>query len=286
MYPPNFDYVRAASIQEAVDLLQESGDTKLLAGGHSLLPLLKLRSTYVDTLVDIGRIAELKGIGKPNGSVSIGPLTTHAEIAASTILPQMLSEAAGNIGDLQVRNRGTIGGNVSHADPASDHPTVLTALGATMYMSGPTGQRFEPAANFFVDFCQTVLAPREILTGIEVPLHGKGTGTAYEKMSNPASGYAMLGAAAVVTLDGEKCTSASIAVGGLTLKPMKAPSVESALAGKTLDDSVIAEAAKAVEDDLGDFLLGDIHTSAEYRKAMAPVFVRRAITRARDRARQ
>jgi carbon-monoxide dehydrogenase medium subunit len=286
MYPPNFDYVRAASIQEAVALLQKSGDAKLLAGGHSLIPLLKLRTTSAETLIDIGRIEELKGIGKPNGSVSIGPLTTHAEIAASTSLPLALSEAAGNIGDLQVRNRGTIGGNVSHADPASDHPTVLTALGATFYMSGPSGQRFEPAMNFFVDFCQTIMGPREILTGIEIPLHGLGTGTAYEKLSNPASGYAMLGAAAVVTLDGEKCTTASIAVGGLTLKPAKAHSVESALVGKNLDDSVIAEAAKAVEDDLGDFILGDIHTSAEYRKAIAPVFVRRAVARARDRAKQ
>ena len=286
MYPSNFDYIRASSVQEAVALLQERKDAKLLAGGHSLIPLMKLRTAMVGTLVDIGRIAELKGVHRPNGTAAIGPLTTHSQVAASTDLPTALREAAGNIGDLQVRNRGTIGGNVAHADPASDHPTVLTALGATFYTTGPSGQRFIPCENFFTGFFECSLGIQDVLTAIEVPVHEKGTSSAYVKMVHPASGYAILGAAAVVTIKDGKCTAASVAVGGLTPKATKAPSVEAALVGQALDEAGIAAAAKAVEDDLGDDLLGDFYTSAEYRKAMAPVYVQRALKTAAERAMQ
>ena len=286
MYPSNFDYVRASSVQEAVALLQDREDAKLLAGGHSLIPLMKLRTAMVGTLVDIGRIDELKGVQRPNGTAAIGPLTTHAQVAASTDLPTALREAAGNIGDLQVRNRGTIGGNIAHADPASDHPTVLTALGATFYTTGPSGQRFIPSESFFNGFFETSLGMHEVLTAIEIPVHEKGTGSAYVKMVHPASGYAILGAAAVVTIKDGKCTAASVAVGGLTPKATKAPSVEAALLGQALDESGIAAAARAVEDDLSDDLLGDFYTSAEYRKAMAPVYVQRALKTAAGRAAQ
>jgi carbon-monoxide dehydrogenase medium subunit len=285
MYLAELDYTRAGSPQEAVALLQDRENAKLLAGGHSLIPLLKLRTALVGTLIDIGQISEMKGISVPNGSVSIGPLTTHSELARSESLPAALRDAAGNIGDLQVRNRGTIGGNVSHADPASDLPTVLTALGATFYVYGPSGQRFIPASSFFSGMFETALGEHEILTGIEVPVHKQGTGSAYAKFSNPASGYAMLGAAAVITLDGSTCSSARVAVGGVTPGPTRAPSVENALVGKTLDGTILAAAAAAVEDDLGDFLLGDIHASETYRKAMAPVFLRRALASAWERAR-
>jgi carbon-monoxide dehydrogenase medium subunit len=286
MYPSNFEYVRANSVQEAVALLQEREDAKLLAGGHSLIPLMKLRTAMVGTLVDIGRIPELKGVHRPNGTAAIGSLTTHAMVAASADLPIALREAAGNIGDRQVRNRGTIGGNAAHADPASDLPTVLTALGATFFTTGPSGQRFTACESFFNGFFTCSLGPHDVLTAIEVPIHEKGTGSAYAKMVSPASGYAILGAAAMVTIKDGKCTAASVAVGGLTPQATKAPSVEAALVGQTLDEASITAAARAIEDDLGDDLLGDFYTSAEYRKAMAPVYVQRALKIAAERAMQ
>jgi aerobic carbon-monoxide dehydrogenase medium subunit len=284
MYPQKFNYVRATSVKEACDLLRENSDAKLLAGGHSLLPLLKLRQASAGTLVDIGRLSELKGLSRTNGSVTIGSLTTHSMLAAFDPLPDALREAAANVGDLQVRNRGTIGGNLSHADPASDHPTVLTALGATYQVAGPSGQRSIPAADFCTGLFETVFKEHEVLTSIDVPVHGRGSGSAYAKMVNPASGYAMLGAAAMITLDGEKCSAASVALGGLTQKPMKAASVEANLIGKKLDKATIAAAAKSVLDDLDDDLLGDIHASAEYRRAMTPVYLERALNSAMQRA--
>ncbi len=188
------------------------------------------------------------------------------------------------VGDLQVRNRGTIGGNVAHADPASDLPTGLTALSATFHIAGPDGERSVAATDFFTGMFETALSEGEILTAVEIPVNGAGTGSAYAKMANPASCYAMLGAAAVVTVADGKCTAAGVAVGGLTPRATKLPSVEAALVGKALDEANIASAAEEVESDLKVPLLGDIHASAEYRKAMAPVFLRRALTLAAQRA--
>jgi aerobic carbon-monoxide dehydrogenase medium subunit len=286
MYPRKFDYVRAGSVAEALNMLQEHGEAKLLAGGHSLIPLMKLRQVDIETLVDIGRIAELKGFSA-NGSIKIGALTTHAMLAANSALPQALREAAANVGDLQVRNRGTLGGNVSHADPASDHPTVLSALGATFSMTGPRGSRSVPAEQFFTGLFETALGADEILTAIEVPIHSKGTGSAYAKMAHPASGYAMLGAAAVITLEGDQCSAASVWVGGLTPKATRAPSVEAALTGKMLNKSAIEAAAQAVADDLaGDDVLGDFLASPDYRKEILPIYVHRALSLAAERAGQ
>lgn len=284
MFPPKFDYYRAGSVAEAISLLQQHSGAKVLAGGHSLIPLLNLRLTDPGTLIDIGRIAELKGISTGNGSVRIGALTTHAMIAASGDVPTVLSEAAGMIGDPQVRNRGTIGGNISHADPASDLPTVLTALGATIHVTGPSGNRTVAAASFFKGLFETDLGDGELVTAVTVPIHGSGTGSAYAKLFNPASRYAMVGAAAVVTVSGGNCTAASVAVGGLTSHATKAPSVEAALIGKALNADAIAAAAEAVQNDLGADVLGDIHASAEYRRAMAKVYVKRALTAAAERA--
>jgi carbon-monoxide dehydrogenase medium subunit len=283
MYPPKFDYYRAGSISEAVSLMQQHGG-KFLAGGHSLIPVMNLRLADPGVLIDIGRLSDLKGISAQNGSVRVGALTTHATIAASDLVPRAMSEAAGWIGDTQVRNRGTIGGNVAHADPASDMPTVLVALNATFHISGPNGDRTVAAANFFVDLFATALQEGELLTAVEVPKPGAGTGSAYAKLVNPASGYAMVGAAAVVTVQGGQCTAASIAVGGLTPRAMKAPSVEAALVGQSLNAETIAAAAQAVQNDLGDEVLGDIHASADYRRAMVSVYVKRAITAAVERA--
>ena len=285
MYPPKFDYVRASSVSEAISLLQDNDDASLLAGGHSLLPLLKLRLAAPSVLIDIGRIDSLKRMGpRRDGSYSIGALTTHAEVAAERDLPTVLTEAAGWIGDPQVRNRGTVGGNVAHADPASDLPTVFTALGATVHINGPDGTRQVSANDFCTDLFTTDLNENEIVTEITIPAAEGRTGSAYAKMFNPASRYAMLGAAAELTVDGNRCESARVAVGSLTPAPQRAPSVEAALEGKELDDATIEAAARAVLDDLGDDLVGDIHASAEYRRKTAPAFVRRALTKAAQRA--
>lgn len=284
MYPPKFDYYRASSLAEAVSLLKQHSGAKVLAGGHSLIPVMNIRLADPGTLIDIGRISELKGISANNGSVRIGALTPHALIAASADVPTVLSEAAGMIGDPQVRNRGTIGGNIAHADPASDLPTVLTALGAKIHMTGPNGNRTILADDFFTGLFATALADGEIVTAIEVAKRGAGSGSAYAKLFNPASRYAMVGAAAIVTVSGGNCTAAGVAVGGLVPSATRAKSVEAALVGKPLSENNIAAAAQAVLNDLGDDVIGDIHASAEYRKAMAPVFVKRAVTAAAQRA--
>ncbi|MBI1876647.1 MAG: xanthine dehydrogenase family protein subunit M [Chloroflexi bacterium] len=272
------------SVAEAVSLLRQHSGAKVLAGGHSLIPVMNLRLADPGTLIDIGRVSELKGISKQGGSVRIGALTTHAMIAGSADVPTVLSEAAGMIGDPQVRNRGTIGGNIAHADPASDLPTVLTALGATIHVTGPGGNRSIAATNFFTGLFATALGDDEIVTAIEVPAGSAGTGSAYAKLFNPASRYAMVGAAAVVTVSGGACTAAGVAVGGLVPAATKARSVEAALVGKALNDATITAAAEAVKNDLGDDIIGDIHASAEYRQAMASVYVKRAVTAAAQRA--
>jgi carbon-monoxide dehydrogenase medium subunit len=283
MYPPKFDYYRASSVSEAISLMQQHGG-KFLAGGHSLIPVMNLRLADPGALIDIGRLSDLKGVSAQGNSIRVGALTTHATVAASDAVPAAMAEAAGLIGDAQVRNRGTIGGNVAHADPASDMPTVLMALGATFHISGSGGNRTVAAGDFFVDLFTTALQDGEILTAIEVPKQGAGTGSAYAKLINPASGYAMVGAAAVLTVQGGQCTAASVAIGGATPYARKAPSVEAALVGKTLDANTIATAAAAVQNDLGDDILSDIHASADYRRSMATVYVKRALTAAAERA--
>ena len=284
MISPQFEYHRASSLDEALSLLSEHSGAKVLAGGHSLLPAMKLRVSDPGVLIDIGRVGDLSGISKSKGSVRIGSLTTHATIAASVDVPAGLAEAAGMVGDPQVRNRGTIGGNVAHADPASDLPTVLMALGATFHAKGAKGERSMSAEEFFTGLFETALAEGEILTAVEVQAESKGTGSAYAKMASPGSRYAMVGAAATVTVKGGKCESASVAVGGLTPSAVGVSSVEAALVGNKLDADTIAAAAAAVQNDLGNDILGDMHASADYRKAMAPVYVRRAIAAAAERA--
>jgi len=283
MYPPKFDYYRAKTVDEAISLLSQHDGAKLLAGGHSLIPTMNLRLADPGVLVDIGRIDGLKGISV-NGGVRIGALTTHAMIAGSSDVPTALSEAASKIGDPQVRNRGTIGGSVSHADPAADFPAVLVALGATFHATGPGGSRNIAAADFFTGLFETALGEHEILTAISIPAQAMHTGSAYSKLSNPASRFAIVGAAAVVTVSGNKCEAAGVAVGGVAYSALKASSVEAALVGQKLDADSIAAAAAAVQNDLGGDLMSDIHASAEYRSKMAAVFVKRALTAAADRA--
>ena len=287
MYAAEFEYYRAGSVAEAHELLAAHPGAKLLAGGHSLIPLLKLRLATPATVVDIGRVGELRGITNGGGALRIGALTTHAEIAASAKVQAhaaALAEAAGQIGDPAVRNRGTIGGNVAHADPASDLPTVLTALGATFTASGPGGERSLAAADFFQGMMATALGEREILTAIHVPAAGAGSGSAYAKFSHPASRYAVVGAAATLTAAGGSCTGAAVVVGGVTAAPARCGSVEAALVGQPLSADAIATAAASAGNDLGDDLLGDLFASGEYRKAVTPVYVQRALAAAAERA--
>src|SRR4029077_14967823 len=232
MYSPEFDYYRASSIQDAQEMLASHPGAKLLAGGHSLIPLMKLRLAAPSAVIDIGRIPELRGISTANGVIRIGALTTHAELARSADLPRgatALADAAAQVGDPAVRNRGTIGGNVAHADPASDLPTVLVALDARLTVVGPDGNRTLDTGGFFQGMMATALKEHEILTGIEIPVHAKGQTSAYAKFVHPASRYAVIGVAAVITSSGGKCSAARVAIGGMVPKPMRASSVERAL---------------------------------------------------------
>jgi carbon-monoxide dehydrogenase medium subunit len=288
MFASSFDYYRARSLAEAQQLMAAHPGSKLLAGGHSLIPLLKLRLASPSAVVDIGRVPELRGIARKGNHIRIGALTTHAEVAASADLraaAPALSEAASMIGDPAVRNRGTVGGNVAHADPASDLPTVLVALDARLIATGPKGERVIAADGFFTGIMTTVLADDEILTAVEVPVSAAGQGSAYEKFSHPASRYAVLGAAAHLTVQGGTCTAARVSIGGLLPSARRARAVETGLTGKPATDATFATAAAQVAADLGTDVTGDIYASAEYRRAMAPVYVKRALAVAATRAR-
>jgi carbon-monoxide dehydrogenase medium subunit len=287
MYAAAFDYYRARSLADARQLLAAHPGAKLLAGGHSLLPLLKLRLAAPPAVVDIGRVPELRGITQSGNVIRLGALTTHAELADSRELragAEALSEAAAVVGDPAVRNRGTIGGNVAHADPASDLPTVLVALGGRMIAAGEQGERTIDADQFFTGIMTTALAEDEILVAIEVPVAGAGQGSAYEKFAHPASRYAVIGAAAQVTILNGICTAARVAVGGPVPNARRASAVEQALVGKPANAETIETAARLVADDLGDDTTGDLFASAEYRAAMTPIYVKRALERAVARA--
>ena len=282
MYAAEFDYYKAGSVADAVQLLGAHEGAKLIAGGHSLIPLLKLRLARPPALIDIGGIAELKGIRVENGTLRIGALATHGEIAASSEIENacgMVAEAAGGIGDTQVRNRGTIGGNVVHADPASDWGTVLTALNASFKIEG-SGSRTVAAGDFFEGVFATALGEGEILTGIEMPVLGPNQHAEYAKMAHPATGFAVVGAAVVVTVADGRCTAASVVVGGLVPAPLRVRSVETALIGHELTAENIAAAAENVGQDVGDNAIGDFFASAEYRKVIAGVEVKHALNHA------
>ena len=303
MYPAQFEYSKAGSVAEAIQILQGDPDAKIIAGGHSLLPLMKLRLARPSRVVDIGGIAGLRGISVEGGTIRIGALTTHYEISSSADVQAncgILAEAAAGVGDPAVRNRGTIGGNVSHADPASDLPTVLTALGASFNLQGPSGSRTVAADDFFIGPFETAVGADEVLTGVNVPMLAANQVAEYAKMAHPATSFAVVGAAAVVTLEGDgghghdhghdhdhghghgndhgqRCIAARVAVGGLTPRPTRSPSVESALAGLELNSESIANAAALVGNDLGDDLLSDIYASADYRRSMAGVELKHAL---------
>lgn len=287
MFASPFAYHRATSLAEAQRLLAANPGARLLAGGHSLLPLMKLRLGSPDALVDIGRVAELRGIAESGGRLRIGALTTHAEIAASEVVRAkclVLAEAAGRIGDPAVRNRGTIGGSVAHADPGADLPTVLVALGAAFDVAGSTGTRAIEAGSFFQGLMSTALQPDDILTAIAVPVLAKGQGAAYAKFPHPASRYAVIGAAAWVEVKGGKIAGSRVVVGGLLPQPTRLTAVEQALAGQPATADSATAAAAATAGAIGGDAMGDIFASAEYRRKVAGVWVAQAIAAAVSRA--
>ena len=286
MFAAEFEYRKAGSIAEAVQLLADNADARLLAGGHSLIPLMRFRLARPELIIDIGGIAGLRGISVSDDAIRIGALTTHAEIANSAEVQRangLLAEAAGGIGDPAVRNRGTIGGNLAHADPSSDWATVLTALGATVHVQGPTGSRTVEAGDFVQDAFATALADNELITTVTVPVLAANQRAEYAKMAHPASFYSVVGGAVVVTMDGDRCTAASVAVGGLTPRPVKASAVEAALTGLHLTADSIGTATANLSQDLdaaGVDIIGDLYASAEYRASVAPVEVQHALMHA------
>ncbi len=281
MFATEFEYHRATSVAQAIQLLNSNQDAKLLAGGHSLLPLLKLRQARPSALIDISGIDELRGITVNNGTIRIGALTTHRAIETSQEIHNgchMMTEVAGGIGDPQVRNRGTIGGNVVHADSGSDWPTVLTALDARFVIQGSGGSRTVPAAQFFTGIFETSVASNEILTAIEVPRLGPNQRAEYAKMAHPATSFAVVGGAIVVTVEGGRCTAASVAVGGLVPTPLRATAVENALVSQELTLDSITAASERISQDLGSNVFGDsVFASAEFRRTVVGVEVKHAI---------
>lgn len=288
MNPAAFAYHRPATLDAAIALLQEHGDgAKLLAGGHSLLPVLKLRLAEPAHLVDIGGLAALRGVREENGTLRVGALTTHTQLTTDPLLRArcpLIPEIADRVGDRQVRNRGTLGGTLAHADAAADYPAGILALDAELVARGPSGERTIPAANFFVAFLTTALAPDEILTEIRLPALRPRTGTSYQKLANQASGYAIVGVAAVVTLDEQgRCVEARVGITGTSERASRAASLETALRGAPLDDATIAAAAGLATDGLDP--LDDLHAPADYRLGVTRGLTRRALLAAAERAR-
>jgi carbon-monoxide dehydrogenase medium subunit len=287
VFPASFGYLAPRSLQEALDLLnQHGGEAKLLAGGHSLIPAMKLRLASPRYLIDIGRLPELRGIKIADENLVIGALTVHTDIASSDLVRQYLpglAEAASVIGDVQVRNRGTIGGSVAHADPAADFPVILTALNASFVLRSPSANRSVAASDFFVDFYTTALAPAEMLTEIIVPLPPSGAGTAYTKLGHPASGYVVVSAGVLLARNSSgRCASIRVALGGLGSVPLRAAATEAALQGQSLTPEVIAAAAGKAAD--GADPDGDSYATADYKRSMAVVYTKRAIEAAARRA--
>jgi carbon-monoxide dehydrogenase medium subunit len=282
-----FTYQAPSTIEEAVRELGRKGESKVIAGGHSLLPLMKLGLAQPDALIDLRRIASLREIRTEDGTIAIGALTTHRDIAHDpTVLAKLaaLAEAAGAVGDLQVRARGTIGGSLAHADPAADEPAPALAYDATIRAIGPQGRRDIKASEYFKGTFETALAENEIIAEVRFPVPAGRTGSAYAKFAHPASGFAITGVAAVVTLGSDGTVErAAIGVTGAAAAAYRATAAEKALAGTNGDAKAIAAAAaKAAE---GITPLSDLAASSDYRKHLVTVYAKRAIERAVGRAR-
>ena len=275
-----FSYRQATSIDDAIAALAD-GEAKVLAGGMSLLPLMKLRLASPSALVDIGRLSELKGIRPTaDGGLEIGALATYADVLASTTLP-IAVECISQIGDIQVRNRGTVGGSISHADPASDLPALGLALDYSAVLRSSRGERTVPLDGFFTGAFQTGIAPDELLVKLVRGPLPSGVGGSYQKMAHPASGYSIVGVAAVVASSGGSVTHARVALTGVGEVAYRAKAVEAALLGS--DGSPAAVAAAAAHATNGQTVNGDIHANRDYRARMAEIYTRRAIEAALGR---
>jgi carbon-monoxide dehydrogenase medium subunit len=286
MFPASFAYVAARSVEEALELMVKHGEEgKLLAGGHSLIPAMKLRLQSPRTLIDLGTVPGLRGVRVDGDHLVIGALTVHTDVASSELVRKHLlglADAASVIGDIQVRNRGTIGGSVAHADPAADLPVILTALNASFTVQSLSGSRSIAVDDFFTDFFTTAMNSDEILTEIHVPIPATGTGSAYAKLPHPASGYVVVSAGALIARQASgSCTAARVAIGGLGSGPIRAVATEMELQGKPLTPQMItAAAAKAAEETDP---VEDSYASAEYKRHVATVYARRAVEAAVER---
>ncbi|MGH7559387.1 MAG: FAD binding domain-containing protein [Gemmatimonadales bacterium] len=283
MIPAAFEYARAKNLRDALNALAAGDGSKLLAGGHSLLPLMRFRLAQPPKLVDIGELAELKGIAEKGRGLRLGALTTYRQILDSPLVRErapLLADAAYTIGDIQVRNRGTIGGALAHADPAADLPAVLLVLDAAIHARSKAGKRAIPARDFFLGAFTTALAPDELLTEIVIPPVPRGARTAYVSHEQAASGYALVGVAALV-VGARKITQCRVAITGVTDCAFLAGSAER-LVGTAGDAAAIAAVADGAL--LGIETSGDIHAPADYRAHLARVAVRRALTTALGRS--
>lgn len=286
MIPAEFEYHKATSIQDAINQLGAHEDSKLLAGGHSLLPMMKLRFAEPPTLIDINGIEELRGIRLEGDTICIGAMTTENELIESDILQQhcpLLVEAARLVADPQVRNRGTIGGDVVHGDPGNDHPAVMLALDATLVLQGPGGERQQPANGFFLGTYWNDLQEHEILVELRVPVIRQGVGHGYSKLKRKTGDYAVAGSPVVVELDGDVCRDIRIALTNVAPMAIRAEAAENVLRGKVIDDALIEQAAAEViaACDPAEDLRGDI----QYKSHMAAEMARRSIRAALQQAR-
>ncbi len=287
MIPSAFEYHRPTSLAEATQLLATHDEAKILAGGHSLLPMMKLRLATPSVVIDIGRLDELRGVQQADGAIVIGANATHYDCESSSLLQahcSLLAETAAAIGDVQVRNAGTIGGSIAHADPAADWPAAILAANAEITLAKTGGTRTVSATDFFVDLLMTAMEEDEILTQIRVAPNPPRTGGAYLKVPQPASGFALAGVAAQVTLgSGDTIQQATVGVTGVANTAYRASATEAALQGQAATEAVIAQAAEQATDGAED-VQEDIHASAEYRLHLARVYTKRALLKAVERA--
>jgi carbon-monoxide dehydrogenase medium subunit len=277
--PAQFEYVRAGSVDEAVAALNV--DAKVLAGGQSLLPLMRLRLAYPEVLVDVSRVEEMRGVREEGDRLVIGAATTHYEVLGDQLIRThcpVIAEVTATVADPAVRHRGTFGGSIAHADPAGDLPALALALDAIMTVAGRNGRREVPAAEFFVDYLQTAVAPDEVLVAVSVPKLGDGWGHRYEKFNRVAQAWALVGAVAVVHRSNGSIGSARIGLVNVGSTPVRAAAVEAALAGAEASPDAVAAAAEAATEGIAPTT--DIHASAEYRAHLARVLTRRAVAAA------
>lgn len=285
MIPQSFDYLRAKSIEDAVSLLSQHRDSgKLLAGGQSIIPAMKLRLSSPSPLIDISGIRELTDIKRNDGILEIGALVTHRAVEFSEMVKdncEVLSDAAAKIGDPSVRNRGTIGGNLAHADPAADYPALVQSLGAEIHVLGKSGDRTIASDDFFTGLFETALTDDEIITRVDFPVLDESTGAAYEKFRHPASRLAVVGVAAMVKIDGSgNCIAARVSITGAAASVFRAHDVENALVGNMLDEASISNATKQVADAAD--LMGEVFASEEYRAQLCSVISKRALIAAME----